>query len=395
MAPRSRRQADGLDFLEGELAALEAAGLTRTLRRVTSPPGSVIELDGRRVVSFSSNDYLGLASHQALGAAAAAAAAAWGGGAGASRLIAGNLELHAKLEAALAAFHGAEAALLFNSGYHANVGVVSALAGPEDLIVSDELNHASLIDGCRLSRARVAVYRHADADHAASLLAGAARRRFLVTESVFSMDGDQAPLANLAAACDRAGAALVVDEAHAVGAMGPGGRGIAADLALTPAVLIGTLGKAFGSFGGYVAGSRLLRDWLLNRARSFVFTTALPPAVVAASSAAVDLVSGADGEARRAALALRSRQIAAGLASLGLGGRSKSAIHPVVIGDERAAMAASEALLAGGHYVQGIRPPTVPRGTSRLRIAVSSGHGADQVEGLLAALARLPGLSTG
>jgi 8-amino-7-oxononanoate synthase len=378
-----------LDFLDAELAGLQRDGLLRTLRRVGSAAGPVLEVDGRRVVSFAANNYLGLADHPALVEAAAAAAAGWGTGAGASRLIVGNLGEHEDLEREVAAFHGTEAALLFNSGYHANIGVIGALAERDDLVVSDELNHASLIDGCRLARARVAVFRHGDAGHAAELLKGPGRRRFLVTESVFSMDGDVAPLRELAEVAQLAGAALVVDEAHAVGALGPAGRGLVAAAGVEADVLIGTFGKAFGSFGGYVAGSARLRSWLVNRARTFVFTTGLPAPVVAASRASLAVVAGPEGDRRRAALQEIIGGLAAGLSALGhqSPGGVLTPILPLVLGEEVRTMAATEALLDRGIYVQGIRPPTVPRGTSRLRIGAMATHTLGQVKQLLAALA--------
>jgi len=272
-------------MLEAELQALadldrrracpEAQGLSRVHPR----------LPGRSMLSFCSNDYLGLASHPALAAAAAEAAARDGYGASASRLVAGDLPAHRSLEAALATFLDRPATLVFPTGYQTNIGVVSALAGRDDLIVSDALNHASLVDGCRLSRARVAIYRHGDARAARRLLAAGSRyrRRLLVTESLFSMDGDAAPLAALAEAAAATDSILVVDEAHAFGVVGPGGRGLCAAAGIVPDVLIGTLGKAVGSAGGFASGPTALRDLLVNRARTFIFTTALPPPAAAAA----------------------------------------------------------------------------------------------------------------
>jgi 8-amino-7-oxononanoate synthase len=377
-----------LDFLEGELRALEVAGLDRSLRQLGTIQGPEVNLDGRRVINFASNDYLGLASEQLLVQAAHAALVRWGTGTGASRLIAGNLGEHEDLEREVAAFHGAPAALLFSTGYHANVGVIAALAGPDDLIVSDTLNHASLIDGCRLSRARIAVYRHGDAAHAGELLAARARRRFLVSESVFSMEGDRAPVVELAEVAARARAVFVLDEAHAVGWAGPAGRGLASAHDVHPDVLIGTFGKAFGSFGGYVVGSVGLRRWLINRARTFVFTTGLPGSVVAASRAALAFVAGPEGEARRATLAMAVEELSARLTGMGLTtSRATTPITPLRVGVDSAAMAATSALLDLGLYVQGIRPPTVPRGTARLRICLSAMHSSDQIARLAAALA--------
>ena len=377
-----------------ELDALEAAGLRRQLRRWTGPHGPWLELDGRRLASFSSNNYLGLAGDERLAARAAAALGESGLGAAASRLIAGNHAEHEQLELELAAYHGAEAALLFNAGFAANVGTIPALVGAGDLVLSDRLNHASLIDGCRLSRARVEVFDHADPEAARRLLAAhrrAARRALLVTDSVFSMDGDRAPLRELAAVCREHDAWLMVDEAHAVGVLGPGGRGLAAELGVSPEVMVGTLGKAFGAFGAYAVGSRRLRELLLHRARSFVFSTALPPALVAAGRAAVELVAGAEGAARREALAGHVSRFSRGLRELGLlpAGAGTSPILPVMVGAEEAALEVSGALLQAGVHAQAIRPPTVPRGTSRLRFALMASHSPEQIDQVLAVLAGL------
>jgi 8-amino-7-oxononanoate synthase len=380
--------------LGDELDRLAAGGLRRELRRWVGPHGPRIELAGRRLASFSSNNYLGLAGHPALADAATRALAENGLGAAASRLIAGNHAEHEALESELAAFHRTEAALLFNSGYQANLGIIPALVGRGDLVLSDQLNHASLIDGCRLSRAAVEVYPHLDVavlEHVLAARRPVARRALVVTESVFSMDGDRAPLDAIAAVCERNGAWLMVDEAHAVAALGPGGQGIAAELGVRPDVLVGTLGKAFGSFGAYVAGARILRTLLVHRARSFVFSTALPPAVAAASRAAVALVAGPEGEKRRAVLAGHIETFAAALAESGLlaPGTGRSAVFPVLLGDERRTMEAAARLAAEGFHVQGIRPPTVPPGTSRLRVSLMATHSADDVAALAAALRTL------
>lgn len=376
-----------LDFLAGELAALDERGLRRRLRQVRERHGSEVMIDGRRVVDFSSNDYLGLASHPAIAEAAGAAALRVGSGAGASRLIVGNLAEHESLEAEIAAFHEAPAALVFNSGYHANLGVLPALAGPDDLIVSDQLNHASLIDGCRLSRARVEVFRHRDLVDAAERLRLPARRRYLVSESLFSMDGDQADLAGLRELADQAGAVLVVDEAHAVGALGPGGRGLAASAGVVPDVMVGTFGKALGGFGAYVTGSVNLREWLVSRARPFVFTTGLPPAVIGGAAASLRLLRTSEGAARRQRLSENIEHLGSLFRSQGLPG-SASPIFPVVVGEANRAMALTEELLRSGCYAQGIRPPTVPRGTSRLRISVTAAHRPDDLTRLANALAQ-------
>jgi len=347
---------------------------------------------GTPMVSLCSNDYLGLASHPALADAAAGAAARDGFGASAARLVSGDLPAHRELEAALASFLDRPAALLFPTGYQTNLGVVTALAGPEDLIVSDALNHASLIDGCRLSRAHVAVYPHADASAAARLLAVGSqhRRRLLVTESLFSMDGDAAPLGALAEAAAATDSVLVVDEAHAFGALGPGGRGLCAAAGIAPDVLIGTLGKAVGAAGGFVAGSSALRDLLVNRARTFIFTTALPPSVAAAATASVGLIAGPEGERRRSLLADRQRSLGLALAARGLvAGPPVGPILPVVLGSEARALAAAAGLRARGFFVPAIRPPTVPPGSSRLRITLSAAHQPADLDRFVAALAEV------
>jgi 8-amino-7-oxononanoate synthase len=380
--------------LGDELERLAAAGQRRELRRWVGPHGPRIELGGRALASFSSNNYLGLAGDPALCAAAAGALGEAGLGAAASRLIAGNHAEHEALEAELAAFHRTEAALLFNSGFQANIGILPALVRRGDLILSDQLNHASLIDGCRLSRAAVEVYPHGDVavlEHILAARRPAARRALVVTESVFSMDGDRAPLAELAGVCTRNGAWLMVDEAHAVAALGPGGRGIAAEVGIQPDILVGTLGKGFGTFGAYVVGSQILRQALIHRARSFVFTTALPPSVAAASRAAVSLVAGAEGERRRAQLAGHIERFTRALRDAGMlaPGAGRSAIFPVILGSEHRAMEAAARLAGAGFHVQGIRPPTVPPGTSRLRISLMATHADDQVDALGRALASL------
>ena len=282
------------DFIQWELQELKNAALYRTLRSVEGDQGPVLTVDGREVLNFSSNNYLGLANHPKLASAAKEAIDRYGCGSGASRLISGNMTLHEELERRIAEFKGSEAALVFNSGFQANVGILSTLAGDGDAILSDALNHASIIDGCRLSRAKTFVYPHCDLDRLASLLKQAerCRRKLIVTESIFSMDGDEAPLAAIVELAERYGASVMVDEAHATGLFGAGGAGVVAKLGLGDRVLVqmGTLGKALGGFGAYVAGSQALRELLINRCRSFVFTTALPPAVMAMAIAALDLV---------------------------------------------------------------------------------------------------------
>jgi 8-amino-7-oxononanoate synthase len=387
-----------LDWIPGELDALAAKGLRRALEPLDSAQGPVVTVAGRALVNLCSNDYLGLAAHPAVRAAAAAAAEREGAGSGAARLVAGDLPVHRALEARLAAWKGREAALLFGSGYHANAGVPAALVGRDDAVFSDVLNHASIVDGALLSRAELIRYRHCDAGELSELLARTrARRKLVITDAIFSMDGDAAPLREIAEACDRHGAMLYVDEAHSAGVLGPGGAGLAAALGVSDRVDVhmGTLGKALGAFGAYVAGERRLADLLVSRARTFVFTTALPPAACGAALAALDVVAAEP--ARRARLAALGARLGGGLAALGFDvSRVASPIFPVVLGTEARALAAAGALRERGYFVRAIRPPTVPRGTSRLRVALSAAHTDAQVDGFLAALAEiLPALAAG
>jgi 8-amino-7-oxononanoate synthase len=377
-----------LDWIDRELARLSDAGLRRALEPLGSRQGPVVEVRGRRLVNLCSNDYLGLAGDERVMRAAAEAALAEGAGSGASRLVAGDLPIHGRLEAALAGLHRTEAALLFNSGYHANAGVPPALVGRDDAVFSDELNHASIIDGALLSRADLQRYRHGDAQELSDLLAkSTARRKLVITDAVFSMDGDAAPLADLADACQRHGAMLYVDEAHAVGVLGPTGAGLAEQLGLKHRVDVemGTLGKALGAFGAYVAGEARLCELLLTRARTFVFTTALPPAACGAALCALEIVR--TEPARRERLHALIAQMKAGLLARGFDvSRVVSPIFPVVLGSEARALAVAAGLRERGFYVRAIRPPTVPRGTSRLRVALSAGHEPAQLDAFLGAL---------
>jgi 8-amino-7-oxononanoate synthase len=380
-----------LDWIDGALADLDAKGLRRSLEPIGPAQGPVVDVEGRRLVNLCSNDYLGLAFDERLREAAAAAALAEGAGSGAARLVAGDLPIHGRLERALADFHGAERALLFNSGYHANAGIPPALVGRGDAIFSDVLNHASIVDGAILSRAELVRYRHADVGELADLLARTkARRRLVVTDAVFSMDGDAAPLAEIAALCDRHGAMLYVDEAHAVGVLGPTGAGLAEAVGVKDRVDVemGTLGKALGSFGAYAAGEARLCELLVSRARTFVFTTALPPAACGATLAALAVVRG--DPARRARLHARCDRMRAGLTRLGFDvSRVVSPIFPVILGSEGRALAAARALRERGYFVRAIRPPTVPVGTSRLRVALSAALTEPQLDGFLDALAEV------
>jgi glycine C-acetyltransferase/8-amino-7-oxononanoate synthase len=369
--------------IAGRLEELREGGLRRRLRLVQSPQGPRVLLDGRDVLLLCSNDYLGLASHPRVRTAAAEAAMRWGAGAGASRLISGNMPPHRELELRLAAFKGYESALLFGSGYLANTGAIAALAGRGEVVFSDELNHASIIDGCRLSRAETFVYRHGDVEHLAwGLRRAGGRAALIVTDGVFSMDGDVAPLAELAELARRHDCRLLVDEAHATGALGPGGRGSVAAAELSGnagVVVVGTLGKALGSYGAYVCASAELIEYLLNAARSFVFSTAPPPPATAAALAALEMLEAHPERVERVAAnaaTLRGALSAEGLSAGGF----ETQIVPVAVGDADLTMSLSEHLLERGVFAQGIRPPTVPPGTSRLRFSVTATHRRVELE---------------
>ena len=377
---------EATSWAEAELERLDAAGLRRTLEPLASAQGAVVRLGQEELLNFSSNDYLGLARHPALARAANEAAQHLGFGTGASRLVVGDTTQHAQLEEAAGQLFDASA-LLFNSGYAANAGILSTLAGRDDAIFSDALNHASLIDGARLSRAKVELFPHRDVAALEKLLASsAARRKLVCTDAVFSMDGDLAPLADLADACERHAAALVVDEAHAFGVFGPKGRGLSDALGLASRVDVRmfTLGKAAGSFGAFAVGSEPIVEWLRQRARSFVFSTSLPPPVCAASGAGLQLLAGADGLRRH--LWQLIEQLAAGLGALGIEAQARSPVFPIVLGSPARALEASQALRARGLLVKAIRPPTVPEGTSRLRVSLSAAHTKAHVDQLLEAL---------
>jgi 8-amino-7-oxononanoate synthase len=372
-----------VEFIAKELEQIKEAGLYRRLRRVENEQGPTLIINGREVINFSSNNYLGIASHPHIAAAAKEAIDRYGCGSGASRLISGNMTLHDELENRLADFKQTEAALVFNSGFQANIGVVSTLVGEGDAILSDSLNHASIIDGCRLSRAKTLVYSHGDLNHLEAALKQAAhfRRRLIVSESIFSMDGDEAPLMGIVELAEKYGAMVMVDEAHATGIFGAHGAGVVQKLGIGPRVLVqmGTLGKALGGFGAYIAGSRELRDLLINRCRSFIFTTALPPAVMAMAIAAIALVQREPE--RRETLRQNCRRLCQGLMRMGYTlGQTESPILPLMIGDAARCMAFSERLLDDGVFAQGIRPPTVPPGTSRLRITLMATHTSEQID---------------
>ncbi|HKH42346.1 MAG TPA: 8-amino-7-oxononanoate synthase [Solirubrobacterales bacterium] len=384
--------------LQERLAELESSGLRRRLRVVDGQQGPQVLLEGRPVLLLCSNNYLGLADHPRLRRAAADAALSLGTSAGASRLISGSMSIHAELESRLAEFKGTEAALLFGSGYLANTGTIAALARRGEVVLSDELNHASIIDGCRLAGAETFVYRHADTEHLAwGLRRAAGRAALIVTDGVFSMDGDIAPLPELADLARRHGCRLLVDEAHATGCLGPGGRGsvAAAGLSGEVDVIVGTLGKALGGYGAYVCGSAETVDFLINSARPFIFSTAPPPPAVAAAMAALELLSE-DPERiarlRANATALREELRNECLEPIG----SETQIIPLVVGGADDAMALCERLLAEGVFAQAIRPPTVPPGTCRLRLTTMATHRVADLRraaGLIGAAARDLGLT--
>ncbi|MDQ2675312.1 MAG: 8-amino-7-oxononanoate synthase [Actinomycetota bacterium] len=371
-----------MDEVDRSLAALERAGLRRRLRAVSGAQGPRVRLDEAEVLLLCSNNYLGLADHPRVRRAAAEAAERYGAGAGASRLISGDMELHRALEKRLAAFKGTEAALLFGSGYLANLGIVSALAAEGGVVCSDELNHASIIDGCRLARAETFVYRHRDVEHLAwGLEQAKGRSSLIVTDGVFSMDGDVAPLPAIAEVARRYGSRMMVDEAHGTGAIGPGGRGTVAAAGLEGQVdvVVGTLGKALGSYGAYACTSARMRELLINRARPFIYSTAPPPPSVGAALAALTLLESRPGvveHLRRNAAVMRQ---ALGAYDLDVAD-SRTQIVPVMVGDARRAVALCERALDGGVFAQAIRPPTVPEGTSRLRLTVMANHRADELQ---------------
>lgn len=398
------------DTLSGESQSLRDGKLWREVRRVDAVEGVRVHINGRNLVSLASNDYLGLANHPVLKDAAIRAVERWGTGSAASRLVSGSLAPHHALEESIAAWKGTEAALSFSSGYATALGVIPALVGSEDIVILDKLVHACCVDAIRLSGARMRIYRHNDLEDFEAKLRWAVGQRdsvrgtrggrlpriLIVTESVFSMDGDLAPLREMVELKDRHGAWLMLDEAHAVGLFGERRTGLAEafELANRVEIHLGTLGKALGCAGGYVAGSRILIDWLVNRARSLVFSTAPTPAQAESARAAVDLVAGPEGAARAQALwalvdLAKNEFIRSGWAP----GLVRSAILPLKIGGESEAMAVSEALRDAGWFVPAIRYPTVSRGSARLRVTLSANHTPEEIRGFaraLAALGRLP-----
>ena len=363
--------------IERRLEQLEQLGLSRRLRMISGPQGPRVLLDGQPVLLLCSNNYLGLADHPRVREAAADAAMRWGVGAGASRLVSGTMTVHHRLEERLARFKGSEACVLFGSGYLANLGAIGALAGPGDAVFSDELNHASIVDGCRLSRARVFIYRHLDSEHLEWGLrrTGGEGRRLIATDSVFSMDGDLAPLGEIAQIARRHGARLLVDEAHATGALGPGGRGAVAQAGLEEEVdvLVGTLGKALGSYGAYVCGEASMVRYLINTARALIFSTAPGPPAVAGALAALELVEERPRRVER--LRSNARVLRGALAAEGFPvSESEMQIVPLLAGDAQGALDLCRAALEQGVFAQAIRPPSVPAGTSRLRLTAMASH---------------------
>ena len=376
-----------LSFLDREIAELKAKGRYRFLRRLSTPQDAAIRIDGKPLWNFSSNNYLGLANHPEVVAALSGYAERYGVGSGASRLISGHMEVHAELEEAVARFKGAEACLSFSSGYLANLGVLQTLGGPDTTIFSDELNHASVVDGCRLSRSVVEIYRHADVSHLEDLLRRSrARRKIVVTDGVFSMDGDIAPLPGIVEVKERHGALLVVDDAHATGVLPPRGRGSAEHFGLSGRVDIrmGTFSKALGTYGAFLCGTRRLVDYFINRCRPFIFNTGLPPAIAGATLAALRRIDGdpsllaalwRNGDLFREEMGARGRPVVSG-----------TAIVPILVGGDRDTMAVSQALFDRGFFIHGIRPPTVPEGTGRLRLTLMATHPPERVREAAAAI---------
>lgn len=368
------------------LGALEKRGRRRRRRQVTLGEDGRWVVDGHPVIHFSSNDYLGLSRHPAVVRAAEEALRRWGASASSARLIAGSLDVHRELEEALAAFEGTEASLLYSTGYMANVGVISTVVGPGDAVYTDELNHASIIDGCRMSGADLRTYPHKDVGALEAMLAedeaqGRYRRQLIATDGVFSMDGDVAPLAALCDLKERFDCWLLVDEAHATGVLGEGGRGAVEHCGVSGRVefIVGTLGKSLGSFGAYVAADSDAVEYLVNRSRSFIFTTAPSPPVVAAARAALE-VMGAEPEHKERLWGNITR-MSQGLKDLGADTLGASThIFPILVGGDVETMELSDALLDAGLFAQGIRPPTVPKGKARLRLTVTASLSEEEID---------------
>ncbi len=381
-----------MDFLKERLEYLKKAGLYRVLRPLGGPQSTTAIIDGKRVLQLSSNNYLGLANHPRLKTAAKEAIEKYGSGSGASRLVCGNLELNEKLEDRIARLKKKESTLLFNTGYMANIGILSALMGEGDVIFSDEFNHASIIDGCMMSKAQIKVYPHKDMDALEDLLKDSKqfKYRLIVTDGVFSVDGDILPLPGLVSLAERYECILMVDDAHATGVLGANGGGTGEHFSLEDEIDIsmGTLGKALGGFGAFVAGSHRLREFLINRARPFIFTTGLPPAVIASGIAALELLEE-EPEIRvrlwENVSFFRKKIKELGFDTL----NSETQIIPVLVGDASLTMQTGEMLLEEGVFIQGIRPPTVPQDSSRLRITIMATHTRKELEFALEAIEKV------
>jgi glycine C-acetyltransferase len=383
---------DALEYLKRELAELDEQGIRLHPRVLEGEQRARARYDGRDVVNLASNNYLGLAAHPRLKEAASRAAAELGAGSGAVRTIAGTMSLHGELERRFAEFKGAERALMFQAGFTANAGTVAAILTKEDVIVSDELNHASIIDGARLSRAQIKVFPHKDAEAAAARLAEStdAKRKLLITDGVFSMDGDIAPLPDLVEVAERAGAIMMIDDAHASGVLGATGRGTVEhfDLHGRVDIQVGTLSKAIGVLGGFIAGPAQLIEWLVNRGRPFLFSTSAPPAVVAACIAALDVMNDEPDRLRR--LWERTRSFKKGLADLGFDtGISETPITPVITGDETKAVELSRGLWDEGVFTPAVVFPTVGRGKARVRTIVTADHTEEDLREALSAFERV------
>ena len=374
----------------GELRQLDQENLYRRRRVVDGPQGIILNVDGRELINFCSNDYLGLASHPEVAAAFKSGVDRYGVGSGSAHLICGHSAAHHALEEELAAFTGRDRALLFSTGYMANLGVISALLGRNDTVLEDRLNHASLLDGGLLSRARFQRYRHADVEDLQAKLANRSGKTMIVSDGVFSMDGDLAPLPTMAELAESYQAGLLIDDAHGFGVLGNSGGGVVEHFGLSQndvPILIGTLGKAFGTFGAFVAGSEDLIEMLIQKARTYVFTTALPAAVAEATRASLRLLQAESW--RRDRLRILIARFRSGAEQQGLRLMdSMTAIQPILIGDSGQAVAASQRLLEQGFWVSAIRPPTVPAGSARLRITFSANHSEQQVDALLEALGK-------
>ncbi|MCY4131622.1 MAG: 8-amino-7-oxononanoate synthase [Nitrospira sp.] len=378
--------------LKQEIKHLETRHLRRQLRIVESPSDPTITIEGRRFISMASNNYLGLANHPRVKQAAIEAIEQWGVGAGAARLMSGTMTPHHQLEQDLARFKQVEAALTFGTGYTTNLGLIPALIDRDGLILADRYCHASLIEACRLSKARLRVFHHNDAEHLESLLKkrDRARSALVVTEGVFSMDGDLAPLPDLLALCRQHEATLVIDDAHGTGVMGTNGRGTVEHFGVNPQDLIqmGTLSKAIGTSGGYVAGPASLKEYLINTSKAFIYTTAQPPAIAAAASTAIRIIQ--DEPARRERLRTNRNALHAALTGLGFQlTDTQSPILPIIVKSPERAVEMSQALYEAGIYVPAIRPPTVPKHSSRLRLTVSSEHTQEQLENVVNAFRKV------